>query len=428
LDGCATVKLFDDSYIEQINVTPKQRQSLANIVGAYLSHSRILLVRQIDAFLPQVIDELDIDSTQVSIDSEVQLSQVETTVVCANCAPELQGLLQRNLLEPLSLNARQLDSFSRMKNYTQGWIYPVPLDEFAHLWCVLLSEDDGTIKEADESLRLNIELFCTRLALKKRTDVLQEARTWIDAELGEMARLQHLLLPDSGLKIPGVELAFRFKVFRSSGGDYIDITSFKNEPGSQASPSFGAIIADVAGHGPSATIEAVMMDAILRTFKPDDTFNGPGSVLTYINQHFFTRRERGRFVTACIFNYQPETRMLGYACAGHPHAYIKRGDQIIRLDEGSIPVGVVPDFSWETFHIPMLKDDILFMYTDVVIETRGVGANSDEFGFERLEAVIAAAELCPHRVVDDVEAALLAYAGRRSLDDDLTLCGIQITA
>lgn len=419
------MKLFDDSYIEQIIVTPKQQQSLADIVGAYFSHSRVLLVRQLDDFLPAVIEELDVDSTVVASGSAVRVLQAEKTVVCSSCAPELQSLLQGNRLEPLVLNTQQLDSFNRMKKYTQGWVYPVALDEFAHLWCVLLSEDNAALTEGDELLKLNIELFCTRLALKKRTDVLQEARTWIDAELGEMARLQHLLLPDSDLEIPGVELAFRFKVFRSSGGDYIDITSFNNGSNDDMAPSFGAIIADVAGHGPSATIEAVMMDAILRTFKPDDTFNGPGSVLTYINQHFFTRRERGRFVTACIFNYHPETRMLGYACAGHPHAYIKRGDQIIRLDEGSIPVGVVPDFSWETFHIPLLKDDILFMYTDVVIETRD--ASGEEFGFERLESVIAAAELCPHRVVDDVEEALLAYAGRRSLDDDLTLCGIQIT-
>ncbi len=424
------MKLFDDTYIETIIVSADQKQALAEIVSAYFSSARVLLVRQIDNFNPAVIEEIDVQHDgyrpcSAEGRSAVKQASVTESIICSACGPVLETLLHDNRLEPIALDLQQLNSFSRRETFSQGWIYPVSLDEFAHVWCLILTTDDTSIQPRDEHFRLQIELFCTRLALKKRTDVLQEARTWIDKELGEMSRVQHLLLPDNDLKIPGVELAFRFKVYRSSGGDYIDITSLDRDRPEGEPHAFGAIIADVTGHGPSATIEAVMLDAILRTYKPAEPVEGPGSVLSYINQHFFTRRERGRFVTAFLFNYLPESRTLRYACAGHPHGYIKRGREVIRLDQGSIPVGIMPDFEWDTYQIPVQQGDILFMYTDVVIETRD--ARGEEFGFDRLESVVADSGSCPHRVVDNVEQALQHYSGRRSFDDDLTLCCIQIT-
>ncbi len=415
------MKLFDDSYIEQIVVSQEQRQTLADIVAPYFLKSRVLLIRQVDNLDPMVIDELTIEAS-----SEGALfAPVDRSVICKSCETTLDEILHSNRLEAISLNEKQVASLSACESFSEGLVYPVTLDEFAHVWCVILSGEGCASKAVGAEFRLQIELFSTRLALKKRTEVLQEARKWIDYELGDMSRVQHLLLPDSELKIPGVELAFRFKVYRSAGGDYIDISDLDKDAPEGQPRSFGAILADVTGHGPSATIEAVMLDAILRTFKPDDSFAGPSSVLNYINQHFFTRRERGRFVTAVIMNYLPERRTVRYACAGHPHAYIKRGKEVIRLGEGGIPVGIVPDYLWETHEVEVQKDDVLFMYTDVAVETRNI--EGEEFGFERLEEVITASDVCPHCVVDDVEQALQRFAGRKSFDDDLTLCGIQIT-
>ena len=89
-----------------------------------------------------------------------------------------------------------------------------------------------------------------------------------------------------------------------------------------------------------------MLDAIIRTFRPDDTKQLPGILLNYINQHFFTRRERGRFLTANLYHYSPKKRTLLYASAGHPPGFIKRGDEIIRLGEGGICRGGRPSRPW----------------------------------------------------------------------------------
>ena len=185
------------------------------------------------------------------------------------------------------------------------------------------------------------------------------------------------------------------------------------------------MIADVTGHGPSAAVEAAMFDAILRTYKPEGNTTQPAQVIDYVNTHFFTRKNRGKFVTAITMSYDPDTKTLSYACAGHPFGYIKRGKTLIRLDQAQdIPIGVLKEYQWSNHDIEILHHDILFLYTDVVLETRN--AKQEEFGFDRLEEILINAEACPHCLVDDVAEALTDFNESDELCDDLTLCAIEV--
>ena len=167
-----------------------------------------------------------------------------------------------------------------------------------------------------------------------------------------------------------------------------------------------------------------MVDAILRTF-PGNKDTTPADATNYLNRHFFTRRDRGKFVTAMLFIYQSDSRLLRYVSAGHPNGYIKRGDEIIVLDQSKgIPVGVLQDYQWEYKEIELLTGDILFIYTDVVLETRNV--NEEEFGEERLSGILKAAPNCPHKLISYVEQALLDFNGKPELMDDLTLSAIKV--
>ena len=173
------------------------------------------------------------------------------------------------------------------------------------------------------------------------------------------------------------------------------------------------------------------LNAILRTYDADklqdkDQGGGPAAVVEYVNKYFFTSKLRGKFITANLFYYDTNTRVLQYTSAGHPMSYVKRrGSQLICLDlSQGIPIGIMKDYQWSNGEIQLREGDILFMYTDVVLETRN--AQDNEFGAARLESVIAASDACPHGVVDDVEQALYKFSGQNKLTDDLTLCAIQI--
>ena len=187
---------------------------------------------------------------------------------------------------------------------------------------------------------------------------------------------------------------------------------------------WGGIIADVTGHGPSAAVEAAMVDAILRTF-PGGEGSTPADAVNYLNKHFFTRRDRGKFVTAMLFTYRSDSKVLKYVSAGHPNGYVKRDSQVIVLDQSKgIPVGVIQDFQWEYHEFIMQKDDILFIYTDVVLETRN--PKGEEFGDDRLQQVILQSPACPHKLINEVEKELFEFNGQQALKDDLTLSAIKI--
>jgi len=311
-----------------------------------------------------------------------------------------------------------------LKYFGEALVIPIWIGGRAERWIVLVDfQSKGTNLDLVKlSLLLNYAL--TNILRSEQKRQLDKARLWIDHELKEISRLQSLLLPKKDLKIAGTELAFRFKAFKDAGGDYLDLFQLPSPETNPKAIRWGGMIADVTGHGPSAAVEAAMVDAILRTF-PGSDGSTPADAINYLNKHFFTRRDRGKFVTAMLFSYLSDTRALKYVSAGHPNGYIKRGSEIIQLDQSKgIPIGVLQDYQWEYQEFIMQKDDILFIYTDVVLETRD--PKGEEFGNDRLHQVILESPACPHRLIEKVENVLFEFNGQQELKDDLTLSAIKV--
>ena len=318
---------------------------------------------------------------------------------------------------------------AELKNYTVAHIIPIWIKGKIERWVVIVDieacKDQTSNCGYDLSkLSLLLNYALTNILRSEQKRQLDHARSWIDEELHEISRLQSLLLPRKDLKIEGTEIAFTFKSYKEAGGDYLDLFPLGTDDNSSNRPNWGGIIADVTGHGPSATVEAAMVDAILRTF-PTDQQATPAKAATYLNKHFFTRRDRGKFVTAMLFSYKNETQILKYVSAGHPNAMVKRDDQVIVLDQSKgIPIGVLQDYQWQFQEFKMQPRDILFIYTDVVLETRSL--KGEDFGEERLIERLKSASSNPQKLVLEIEQALLTFNGLNELQDDLTLSAIKI--
>ncbi|NQZ21903.1 MAG: serine/threonine-protein phosphatase [Colwellia sp.] len=333
----------------------------------------------------------------------------------------------RNMSSPIHVYKKHCAELFQddLQDYNSVLVLPILLDAKVERWVLILDAHNDSHSLDLSKLNLLVNFAVSSLARAEEKKKLQEITNWREQELSEISRLQHLLLPEENLSIPGIELAFKFKVYKEAGGDYFDVMSLSKDKLAPGPHKFGVMIADVTGHGPSAAVEAAMFDAILRTYKPEGNTGQPAQVIEYVNTHFFTRKNRGKFVTAIAMSYDPEIKTLCYACAGHPYGYIKRGDTLIRLDQGKdIPIGVLKEYQWSKHEIMLEHHDIIFVYTDVVLETRN--AKQEEFGFDRLEKTLLDAEACPHCLVDDVENALTDFNESDELCDDLTLCAIQI--
>jgi sigma-B regulation protein RsbU (phosphoserine phosphatase) len=286
----------------------------------------------------------------------------------------------------------------------------------------------------DWKLRWLRDLFYTRsqhlAEIRKLRKRLMKANHLIRRDLEQIAEVQRKLLPPENHSIPGITLAASYTPFVSAGGDYYDIVpllpSAENAGQLAIYPRWGAIIADVSGHGPAAAVEAAMLDAILRTYP--NLSGGPADVLNYANRHFFSRQIRGSFITAFVANYDPQTSMLNYTNAGHNPPLLKRSDgpgvtEFLDASDG-IPLGVDPEHTWVNVETRMVAGDLLILYTDGVTEARA--ANGEHYGPERLQALIEASDAEPQTILTAIKQSLAHHRQGTVPKDDQTIVIIQV--
>jgi sigma-B regulation protein RsbU (phosphoserine phosphatase) len=139
-------------------------------------------------------------------------------------------------------------------------------------------------------------------------------------ELESVAAAQRMLLPARLPEAPGLDLAVAYRPARQAGGDLYD---FLPLPGG----GLGVFVADVTGHGAAAALLAAVVHGMVRACPHAGS---PADLLAFIND-WLTVGERdwhGRFVTAFYGVYDPATRTLTYANAGHPTPRLLSGEDV----------------------------------------------------------------------------------------------------
>jgi serine phosphatase RsbU (regulator of sigma subunit) len=198
------------------------------------------------------------------------------------------------------------------------------------------------------------------------------------------------------------------------GGDFYDAFEVKGD-------KVAILVGDVAGHGIEAARTATLVKDVVHAFTHQSL--RPHQILRRTNALLVEKNLPG-FVTLFMAILDTGTGLLRYASAGHPETLLRRaGGDIQMLGEGSAPLGVHPEARWKSNEIELGQGDLLFLYTDGVIETRRDG---DFFGQERLERLLrrkrVTVERLPHLVLDQ----LLAFS-EGHLSDDVAVLALSLT-
>ena len=273
-------------------------------------------------------------------------------------------------------------------------------------------------------VNLAASLIVRPIALRALTAETRRQRHEIEG----LADIQKLLLPDNP-QIDGLDYAVHWQPAATAAGDYYEMSNLT----AFAPPDFvadgrdiwGVIIGDVSGHGVAAAAEAVQFDAIMRTYQGDDG-TPPAAAISYANRYFFSRRNRGHFMTVFALIYRPDTRHLSYLSAGHPPLLHRRGGTVQLLGESDqIPLGVLRDFEYQNNVYNAETGDILILYTDGIVEARD--ARGREFGIQRLRELAAQGPAeSPQALCDALVAAVQAHQGGALGNDDQTLLVLRI--
>lgn len=284
-------------------------------------------------------------------------------------------------------------------------------------WAVMLRREDDAfdIAELEETI-LRGNLIGTSVRNVLAVQRLSAANDRIRHEVEQIAEIQRSLLPSSIPSIPGLGISATYEVFDQAGGDYYDFIRLGAED-DLAAPWL-VIVADAAGHGPSAAVMMAMLRTLVHAYP--GTPAGPGEVLDHANRHLAVEGLASSFITALCAVWHPRERRFRYALAGHPPAVLKSpgaGGPVLRLDEvGSLPLGVLPDTEYEEAEIELAPGQTVVLYTDGV--TEAMAPDGTMFGVDGIETALDRCSGEPDCVQKSVGEALRAHeAGRRPADD-----------
>ncbi|MGW6980870.1 PP2C family protein-serine/threonine phosphatase [Streptomyces sp. NPDC054932] len=214
-----------------------------------------------------------------------------------------------------------------------------------------------------------------RLADQARRGVeLQQARV----DLAEA--LQSEMLPASLPALPGLRTAARYSPARNGldiGGDWYD--GFRLPEGALA-----FCIGDVQGHDVEAAAFMGQVRICLRAVAA--VVVDPGEVLSRANEVLLSM-DRELFATCSLLRFDPETRELETARAGHIPAVWATvdGEYGIAEDDGGLPLNLMPGAGYAVTRRRLTKAGSIVLLTDGVVE--GPKFPIEE-GLERVSRVV----------------------------------------
>ncbi len=290
-------------------------------------------------------------------------------------------------------------------------------------WLFFLHTDPFGFPESDiESKFMQSNLMGGIANSKKAAERLRAANTRIKREIDEIAHIQRLLLPTSLPKIPNLETGAVYRTYDRAGGDYYDI--FPIGTGSTYAtplnhPRWGVLIADVAGHGPSAAVVMSMLSTLLHGYHA--AHDRPSKVVAYMDQHLTLKNINHTFATVFYGVIDTESRRLTYTSAGHPMPLLKMGDGSVTPlpATGGIPVGVTASEPYAENEVQLAPGQELLMFTDGITEARPSGGPM--FNVEGLTESFAKAEGSADEMLESILGDVFRHVGKRKADDDISM-------
>jgi sigma-B regulation protein RsbU (phosphoserine phosphatase) len=245
----------------------------------------------------------------------------------------------------------------------------------------------------------------------------ERERQRLEQEIGIARDIQQALLPKNFRDYPHLTVSGINFPCLAVGGDYFDVF-----PMGDNRTAF--LLADVSGKGLGAALCTNLLQGALSgmTLGTD-----PARVFNHVNRFLCDHSEIGRYATM-FFGIVDEQGNLDYINAGHPSPFlIRRGVAEDIFNEGSYPVGLVPEAEYTVVHLSLEAGDTLVLFSDGV--TEAMDPSEQLFGVHRLREILNGHVQTP---LEELQQAILQsvenFARGASQADDLTLLIVRYRA
>ncbi|MDE0638616.1 MAG: SpoIIE family protein phosphatase [Candidatus Poribacteria bacterium] len=234
----------------------------------------------------------------------------------------------------------------------------------------------------------------------------------IRAELNEAQNIQTALLPPEAPHTQEFDIAGMSIPATQVGGDFFDYLTVANGQTAIA-------VADAAGKGIRGAMNAVLTNGMLHEvarFKSDADV-----ILSDLNAGLAPRMYGPSFIALNLAVLDESEKRVDYANGGQPYPILKRGSEIIEIENSDLPLGSMKRVQYESITFDLDEGDVLIFHTDGLIEA--LNANHDMYGTDRFKELTAqipeecSAEEVIQHIVEDVKS----FVEEAEQYDDLTL-------
>jgi serine phosphatase RsbU (regulator of sigma subunit) len=261
------------------------------------------------------------------------------------------------------------------------------------LWATAFVRQVAAVAEASERLR------------RAEEDREREAQ-----ELSAARVIQQQLLPKELPSLSGWRVAAYYQPARAVGGDFYD---FLELPDGQ----LALVAGDVTDKGIPAALVMTTTHSIFRGDAPG--LVSPGAVLEQANNRLYPDIPAHMFVTCLYAVLDPHSGRLRYANAGHNLPYVATADGVTELRARGMPLGAMPDMSYEENEVYLAPGDSILLHSDGLVEAHDPAG--EMFGFPRLQKIVENSSESEH-LIDECLTELRKFAGSDwEQEDDITL-------
>jgi phosphoserine phosphatase RsbU/P len=230
----------------------------------------------------------------------------------------------------------------------------------------------------------------------------EEAARRYQQELSIAASIQQRLMAVTIPKVPFARLDGKNVSCKEIGGDFFDAVDTEQ--------GLAVVLADVSGKGVSAALLASTLQGMIYS---QLTAGVPlTEIVTGVNR-FFTHKHIGEKYATLIMARIHNNGELEYVNCGHILPLVVSDGGVQRPSKGNLPVGLLPDASYEGDRLQLKSGDRVVLVTDGVTEAEN--ARGEFFEDSRLEQAAMAGTL------EAIFSAISNFCGGTPLSDDCTV-------
>lgn len=223
-------------------------------------------------------------------------------------------------------------------------------------------------------------------------------------EMAIAAEIQQRLMTVTVPEVPFARVNAVSYACKDIGGDFFDLVC--------TGQGLSLIVADVSGKGVSAAVVASILQGMLYSHLAEDA--ELSEMIGTVNRFLFEKIGGQKYATLVIARLSASGDLEIMNC-GHVPPVIVSGGEAKKLEDGNLPVGLIPIAKFTSARHQLKPGDRLVVVTDGVTEAEN--ADGEFFGNDRLE------QCCPEGY-EAIERSVTAFRGNTPLSDDCTMTEI----